>query len=142
MPDIAASSIKPALAQKKQRMKRALLAGVVATFAMAAPSQSAEPSVYEACATDHALLCPQRSVASEGALQCLRAHADEVGPSCRRALAARREALLQRVRGACADEIGSYCATGEKALHVIRCLRRVKAELSAVCRAALPRSIS
>lgn len=133
---------KPARARNPAGMKRAVLAILIAVLAVPGQSRSAEPTVYEACAADHARLCPQRSVASDGAIRCLRSHVADVSPSCRRALAARGEITLQRVRHACPNEIAAYCATGEGARHIIRCLRRRENDLSAACRAALPRPIS
>lgn len=114
----------------------ALLTGAT-TVAAAEPL----PSVYEACAGDHARLCPQQSIASEGSLRCLRQHSADVSTSCRTALNAQHESMLDRVRAACTEEIRAHCSRGGRQAEVspIRCLRAYRSRLSDACRSALPR---
>jgi hypothetical protein len=114
-----------------------------ALFVAAAAVAAADPlpSVYEACAADHERLCPQQSITSEGSMRCLRQHSAEASTTCRAALNARRESVLDRVRAACNEEIRAHCSRAGHQAEVspIRCLRAYRSRLSDACRSALPR---
>ena len=117
---------------------------VIVTFlalAMSAAAGEPAPGVAEACVADHARLCEEQSIQSEGAMRCLMSHRQEVTDPCRTALEARRQWVMDRVRKACTNEIASFCAR-EPADAPIRCLRQRESLLSHVCRATLPRWIS
>lgn len=118
---------------------------MVVTFLAAALSAAAdepsEPSVAEVCLADHARFCDEQSINSEGAMRCLMDHRQEVSDPCRKGLDARRQWVLDRVRGACANEIAAYCAR-EPADAPVRCLRHHESQLSNTCKATLPRWMS
>jgi hypothetical protein len=118
-------------------MRIAIAAGMLGLLAATALGAE-EPRVAEACAADHARLCSEASINSEGATRCLRSHFEELSKPCRDALNARRQRVLDRVRKACANEIAAFC-TREPVGAPVRCLRHHESQLSSGCKAALPR---
>lgn len=122
-------------------IRKVLFPALLLIAATAIAAAKPAPSVYEACAADHQRVCPQQSIASEGAMRCLRQHVSQVSPTCRVALNARRESVLSRVRAACSDEIRAHCshAAGQAEVSPIRCLRAYQSRLSDTCRSSLPR---
>lgn len=118
---------------------------VVVTFLAAALSVAADepsgPSVAESCSADHAQLCNEQSINSEGAMRCLMNHHEDVSDPCRSALNARRQWVLDRVRNACGNEIAAFCAR-EPTDAPVRCLRLYESQLSNACKATLPRWMS
>ncbi len=123
-------------------MRLALVVTFVMALAGSAQAESAS-DVADACGVDLARFCAGQSVGSEGAMGCLRTHRTEVSQPCRKALAARRERLLERVRSACGGEIANFCAGNKNAGRApIHCLRSHASQLSPACKATLPRSTS
>jgi hypothetical protein len=66
-------------------MRIAIAAGMLGLLATTALGAE-EPRVAEACAADHARLCSEASINSEGATRCLRSHFEELSKPCRDAL--------------------------------------------------------
>lgn len=118
---------------------------LVITFLVAALAAAADekpaPSIAEVCTADHARLCHENTIHSEGAMRCLMEHRQETSDPCRAALNARRQLMQDRVRSACTNEIAAYCAH-EPADAPIRCLRQHESQLSKNCRVTLPHWIS
>jgi hypothetical protein len=106
-----------------------------------AAGEPPEPSVTEVCAADHARLCDEPSIHSEGAMRCLMSRRQDASEACRTALDARRQWVLDRVRKACANEIAAFC-TREAVDSPVRCLRHHRDQLSDACKAVLPRWMS
>jgi hypothetical protein len=106
-----------------------------------AAGEPPEPSVTEVCAADHARLCDEPSIHSEGAMRCLMSRRQDASEACRTALDARRQWVLDRVRKACANEIAAFCAR-EAVDSPVRCLRHHRDQLSDACKAVLPRWMS
>lgn len=100
------------------------------------------PTLSSACAGDHARVCTQSSVNSDGAARCLRDHYAEVSRSCQMALDAKRERMMSRVRMACSGEIRSYCSHMRDSSSPVSCLHMHDNGLTKRCRAALPRRSS
>jgi hypothetical protein len=114
----------------------AFLVAVLAATADELPGQKIE----EVCSADHARLCHENTIQSEGAMRCLMVRREETSTPCRDALNARRQSAQDRVRSACASEIAAHCAR-EPADAPIGCLRRYEGHLSDHCRVSLPRWI-
>lgn len=107
----------------------------------AAAGEAPEPGIVELCTADHARLCSENSIQSDGAMRCLMDHRQEVSSPCRDALDARRVWVQTRVRGACTNEIAAYCAR-ERSDPPIACLRRNESRLSHQCETTLPHWMS
>ena len=114
----------------------AFLVAVLASAADELPGQSIE----EVCTADHARLCGENTIQSEGAMRCLMERREETSAPCRDALNARRQSVQDRVRSACGNEIAAHCAR-EPDSAPIGCLRRHESLLSDHCRVSLPRWI-
>lgn len=120
---------------------RTILVIALAGVLVGSEPPTQEPSISEVCVADHARLCEQTSIQSDGAMRCLMGHRQDVSQECRSALDARRQSVLARVRKACTNEIAAYCA-GDHSETPLRCLRHHDAQLSPTCRATLPRWMS
>jgi hypothetical protein len=116
-----------------------VIAFLVAALAAAADDLPGQ-SIEEVCTADHARLCHENTIQSEGAMRCLMERRQETSIPCRDALNARRQSVQDRVRSACASEIVAHCAR-EPADAPIGCLHRYEGHLSDHCRASLPRWI-
>lgn len=118
---------------------------LIVTYLAAALSMAAgeapEQSVAELCTADHARLCSESSIQSDGAMRCLMDRREDASSHCRDALNARRQWVQERVRVACTNEIAAYCAREHEAAP-IRCLRQNESRLSNQCKATLPRWMS
>lgn len=117
-----------------------IIAYLTAALSVAAAEVPAQ-SVVEVCTADHARLCSETSIQSDGAMRCLMDHRQEVSSPCRDALNARRQAVQTRVRAACTNDIAAYCAR-EHSDPPIGCLRQNESRLSRQCKATLPRWMS
>jgi len=62
----------------------------------AADAQTPPPRVMDACRADFQKLCPGVTPGHGAIRQCLKGHLDEIGPGCRSALAAARDAARAR----------------------------------------------
>jgi hypothetical protein len=107
----------------------------------AVAGEAPEPNIAELCTADHARLCSENSIQSDGAMRCLMDRRQEVSSPCRDALNARRQWVQTRVRAACTNEIVAYCAR-DRADPPIACLRRNESRLSRQCEATLPHWMS
>jgi hypothetical protein len=120
-------------------MRTLIVVGLAAGLAWTA-REPPEPSIAEVCVADHARLCDEPSIHSDGAMRCLMSRRQDAA-SCRAALDARRQWVLDRVRKACTNEIAAFCAR-EAVDAPVRCLRHHNDQLSDACKAALPRWMS
>ncbi len=120
-------------------MRPAVLALILSTAAIVSPAW-ADTDLGEVCQADLARHCEGQTIGSEGAMRCLITHRAEVSKPCGQAVDQRREQALERVRASCSAEIANYCtddnASGRAPFH---CLRSHEAQLSATCKATLPR---
>ena len=107
----------------------------------ATAGEQPEPRVTDVCIADHERLCDEDSIHSDGAMRCLMNHRQDVSHSCRSALNARRQWVLDRMRKACTNEIAAFCAR-EAVDAPVRCLRHHQDQLSNACKVTLPRWMS
>lgn len=118
-----------------------LIIAYLAAVLSAATADLPGHSIAEVCSADHARLCNETTIQSDGAMRCLMDHRQEVSDPCRSALNARRQWVQDRVRSACLNEIVAFCAR-EPGDAPVRCLRRYESQLSDHCRVSLPRWMS
>jgi hypothetical protein len=81
------------------RRTASLTAGLMALALGVANAQTAAPKVRVACRADFQRLCPEATPGHGAVMQCLRGHMADVGPDCKSAIMAARDAARAR-RGA------------------------------------------
>ena len=86
-----------------------LIMAYLAASLFAAAGEVPGATIAEVCAADHARLCSENSIQSDGAMRCLMDRRQDVSEPCRGALNARRQWVQERVRSACTNEIAAFC---------------------------------
>ena len=118
-----------------------LIIAYLAASLFAVADEAPGATIAEVCTADHARLCSENSIQSDGAMRCLMDRRQDVSLPCRGALNARRQWVQTRVRNACTNEIAAFCAR-EHDDPPIRCLRQNESRLSHACETTLPHWMS
>ena len=96
------------------------------------------------CAEEAGRLCPDLEPGRPFVVRCLLTHNAELSPTCTSYLKnvwQRAEVRFEGLRSACSDELEQLCPQADERLgEAVRCLRRVRDQLSDGCQAELSRS--
>jgi hypothetical protein len=95
------------------------------------------------CAEEAGRLCPDLEPGRPFVVRCLLTHSTELSPTCTAYLKhvwQRAEVRFDGLKGACSDELEQHCPQSDERLgEAVRCLRRVRDQLSEGCEAELSR---
>jgi hypothetical protein len=117
----------------------AVLAGVFCLTV--ATGVSAEPAA-KPCADDAAKLCKGVQQGEGRVARCLKEHANELSPACKKNIAEAKEEI-QEFAQACKDDSAKLCkGTQPGEGRILQCLKQHEGELSPACKAKMDQARS